>query len=159
MKHTLVLLTLVAASTALAQIAPGNTNVAYQVGIPTVYAQFDAAQSNQVRSLWLENYALSLAAWQSATNANPTYASSNAAPVRLNLGVYVQNTFKDLIAPMFNEKFNLMVAQYNCRQNENAKVRFAQTVAAIMEALPYMTAGQVNTITNICATAMTSAGN
>lgn len=61
-------------------------------------------QAIALKALWNEDFAGQIAAWNTATNADPTYASSNSVPTKGTFAVWAAAWTKPIMATALAEK-------------------------------------------------------
>ena len=146
MKHlTLIAVALAAlATTATAQIADGDIPALTN----NVQLVWNTNQAAQIKALWNEDYQVRLAAYHSATNTNPDYAT-NAAPTRAVFAVWAQAWAKPIMA----EQLALKDAQRQWRQQQALATAYKEAQDLFANSWALLTPAQRATQSNVWWTA------
>lgn len=96
MKRTMILAAVLVAlaATATAQLAEGDTPALTN----NVQFVWGTNQAVALKALWNEDFASQIAAWNTATNADPTYADSNSVPVKSTFAVWAAAWTKPIVS-------------------------------------------------------------
>ena len=147
MKYIMTLAVALAAlaSTAFGQVAtnelPALTN--------SVQFVWSAGHVASFTALLAEDFNARMAAWVVATNANPSYATTNSVPVKGGLPAFIGTFTKNAIGPVLG----LADAQRQWRANNQMATAYAQAQSLFSQAWALLTPTQQATQSNVWWTA------